>query len=94
MRDTAPPGPAPVGIGAVAGMPNKRGGIQIEGQVEQQQQRYQLAAHPLLADVDFETVQGLFDANMMVEDSAFRDFVGALFKLGDGQPCHSPHGTV
>ena len=74
-RDTAPPGPAPVGIGAVAGTPNKRGGIQIEGRVEQQQQRYQLAAHPLLADVDSETIQGLFDANIMVEDSAFCDLL-------------------
>jgi len=51
--------------------------------VEQQQQRHQAgAAHPLLADVDCESVQAaiqqLFDASIMLEDSAFRDFVGAL----------------
>ena len=36
---TAPPGPAPLGTGAVAGTvtPSKRGGTQIEGQVEEQQ---------------------------------------------------------
>ena len=34
-RGTAPPGPAPLGIGAVAGSLSKRGGTQIEGQVGQ-----------------------------------------------------------
>ena len=83
-RGTAP-GPAPHGTAVVAGTPSKRGGTQIEGQVEQQQQRHQTAAHPLLADVDSESVQAaiqrLFDASVMLEDSAFRDFVGALCKL-------------
>jgi len=63
---TAPPGPAPLGIGTVAGSLSKCGGTQTEGQVEQQQQRHQAAAHPLLADVDSESVQAairrLFDA--------------------------------
>jgi hypothetical protein len=84
-RGTAPPGPAPLGIGAVAGTPSKRGGTQTEGQAEQQQQRHLAAAHPLLADLDSESVQSaiqrLFDASIMLEDSAFRDFVGALCKL-------------
>jgi hypothetical protein len=83
-RGTTSPGPAPPGTGVVAGTPSKRGGTQIEGQ-EQQQQRHQAAAHPLLADVDSESVQvaiqRLFDASVMLEDSAFRDFVGALCKL-------------
>jgi hypothetical protein len=52
--------------------------------VEQQQQRHQAAPHPLLADVDSESVQAsiqrLFDASIMLEDSAFR-FVRALCKL-------------
>ena len=83
-RGTALPGPAPHGTGAVASTPSKRGGAQIEGQVEQQQ-RHQAAAHPLLADLDSESVQAaiqrLFDASIMLDDSAFRDFVGALCKL-------------
>jgi hypothetical protein len=58
----------------------------MEGQVEQQQQGHQAAAHPLLADVDFESVQAairqLFDASIMLEDSAFRGFVDASCKLG------------
>ena len=46
-----------------------------------------MAAHVLLADVDSESVQvaihvqRLFDASTMLEDSAFRDFVGTLCKL-------------
>ena len=85
-RGTAPPGPVPLNTGPVAGTPSKRGGTQIEGQVEQQQQqRHQAAAHPLLADVDPESVQAaiqrLFDASIMLEDSAFHDFVGALCRL-------------
>lgn len=86
-RGTAPPGSAPLNTGAVGGTPSKRGGSHIEGQVEQQQQqqRHQAAAHLLLADVDSESVQAaiqrLFDASVMLEDSAFHDFVGALCKL-------------
>ena len=84
-RGTAPPGPATPVIGAVAATQSKRGGTHIEGQVEQQQQKLQAAAHPLLADVDSESVQAaiqrLFDASIMLEDPAFRDFVGALCKL-------------
>ncbi|KAF9445437.1 hypothetical protein P691DRAFT_805683 [Macrolepiota fuliginosa MF-IS2] len=41
--------------------------------------------HPLLADLDPETIQGgiqrLFDASKNLEDSAFRDFVNALCRL-------------
>ena len=46
-----------LGIGAVAGTPSECGGRQIEGQVERQQQWYQAAARPLLADVNSESVQ-------------------------------------
>ena len=81
----APPGPVPLGIGAVAGTLSKRGGTQIEGQVEQQQPRYHAAAHLQLADLDSESVQAaiqrLFDASIMQGDTMFRDFVGALGKL-------------
>jgi hypothetical protein len=90
-RGTAPPppGPAPLGIGAVTGAPGKRGGTQTEGQVEQQQQRHQATAHLRPADVDSESiqvaVQGLFDASIMLEDSAFHDFVTHILELGDGQ---------
>lgn len=85
-RGTAPPGSAPSSSGTVGGTPSKRGGTQIEGQVEQQQQqRHQAATHLLLTDVDSESVQAaiqrLFDASVMLEDSAFHDFVGALCKL-------------
>jgi len=84
-RGTSPVGPAPLGIGAVAGTPSKRGGTQIEAQAEQQQQRHQAAIHPLLADLDSESVQAaiqrLFDASIMQGDTMFRDFVGALGKL-------------
>ena len=81
-RGTAPPGSAPL---SASGTPSKRG-MQSEGQVEQQQQqRHQAPAHPLLADVDSESVQAaiqrLFDASVMLEDTAFHDFVGALCKL-------------
>ena len=37
---TAPPVLAPLGIGAVAVTPRKRGGTQIEGRVEQEQQKH------------------------------------------------------
>lgn len=87
-RGTAPPGSAPLSAGAVSGTPSKRGmqnEAQVEQQQQQQQQRNQAAAHPLLADVDSESVQAaiqrLFDASVMLEDSAFHDFVGALCKL-------------
>ena len=47
--------------------------------------RHQAAAHLLLVDVDSESVkaaiQRLFGASIMLEDSAFRDFVGATRKL-------------
>jgi hypothetical protein len=84
-RGAAPPGQASLGIGTASGTPSKRDGTQIEGQVEHQQQRHQAAAHPLLADVDSESVQvsiqRLFDPSIMLEESAFHDFVGALCKL-------------
>ena len=82
-RGTTSPGPAPAS--AAVGTSGKRSGTQTEGQVEQQQQRHQAATHPLLADVDSESVQAaiqrLFDASIMLEDGAFRDFVAALCKL-------------
>jgi hypothetical protein len=85
QRGTVLPSLAPLSIGAVGGAPSKHGGIQIEAQAEQQQQRHQAAAQPLLADLDSESVQAaiqrLFDAGIMLEDSAFRDFVGTLRKL-------------
>jgi hypothetical protein len=47
-------------------------------------QRHQAATHPLLANVNSESVQAaiqrLFDASIMLED-VFRDFVGASCKL-------------
>jgi hypothetical protein len=66
----------------------------MEGQVEQQQQGHQAAAaHPLFADVDSESVQAaiqrLFDASITLEDSAFRDFVGALCKLSSKDCQHA-----
>ena len=85
---TAPPGPAPLGIGTVAGSLSKCGGTQTEGQVEQQQQRHQAAAHPPLADVDSESVQAairqLFDASIMLEDPAFCWHIMQV-ELEDGQ---------
>jgi hypothetical protein len=66
-------------------MQSKRGRTQIEGQAEQERQRHQAATHPLLADVNSESVQAaiqrLFDASIMLEDSVFRGFVGASYKL-------------
>ncbi|KAH8990427.1 hypothetical protein EDB86DRAFT_3244911 [Lactarius hatsudake] len=45
----------------------------------------QQAAHPLLADVDSESVQTaiqrLFDSSKVLEDDTFHDFVGVLLKL-------------
>jgi len=79
--------------GATSGTPTKRGGAIVEGlaggvqqQLQQQlQQSRQQAVHPLLADLDPESVQAaiqrLFDASVILEDSAFHDFVGALCKL-------------
>ena len=82
-RGTAPP--APAALGATSGTPVKRGSAQTEGQQQQQHQSRQQAAHPLLADLDSESVQAaiqrLFDASVILEDSAFHDFVGALCKL-------------
>ena len=82
---TSPLGPARFGIGTVAGTPSKHGRTQVEEQVGQQQQRHQAGVHPLLVDADSESVQAamqrLFDASIMLEHSAFRDFVGPLCKL-------------
>ena len=92
-RGTAPPSSAALGpnTGATSGTPSKRGGALAEGQLQlqqqqqQQQQSRQQAAHPLLADLDPESVQAaiqrLFDASVILEDSAFHDFVSALCKL-------------
>jgi hypothetical protein len=80
---TAPPGLAPLDIDAVAGTPSERGGTWIEGQVNSNN-RHQVATHPLLADVDSESVhviQRLLNASIMLEDFAFLEFVGALCKL-------------
>jgi hypothetical protein len=55
---TAPPGLAPLDIDGVAGTPSKRGGTQIEGQVNSNN-RHQVATHPLLADVDSESVHAI-----------------------------------
>jgi hypothetical protein len=70
----------PLASAQLAGTPSKRGGTQIEGQVEQQQQRLRAAAHPLLAEVDSRVcklpIRRLFDASIVPEDSAFRDLVG------------------
>jgi hypothetical protein len=56
-------------------MPSRHGGTQIAGQVEQQQQKHQAAAHPLLADADSESVQAaiqwLFDASIMLRTPRF-----------------------
>jgi len=94
-RGTAPPGSAVLGpsTGVTSGTPSKRGGPPAEGpagggqqhpQYQQQQSRQQ-AAHPLLADLDPDSVQAaiqrLFDASVILEDSAFHDFVSALCKL-------------
>jgi hypothetical protein len=80
-RGTTPLGPAHLGIGAIARTQSKRGGTQIEGQVEHQQQTHLVAAHPLFADVDSESaqpaIQRLFNASIMLEDSYFGD-AGAL----------------
>jgi protein MON2 len=91
-RGTAPPSSATLGpnTGATSGTPIKRGGTLVEGGGQQQlqqlqQQSRQQAVHPLLADLDPESVQAaiqrLFDASVILEDSAFHDFVGALCKL-------------
>ncbi|KAH9953498.1 hypothetical protein BC827DRAFT_1159217 [Russula dissimulans] len=75
---------------AAAAVPRaKRDAAQAEcqvgtGQLQLQQQKRQVA-HPLLADADPESVQAamqrLFDASIMLDDSAFHDFVGALCEL-------------
>jgi len=93
-RGTALPSSATLGpnTGATSGTPTKRGGTIVEGlagggqqQLQQQQQSRQQAVHPLLTDLDPESVQAaiqrLFDASVILEDSAFHDFVGALCKL-------------
>jgi hypothetical protein len=93
-RGTTPSGPAPLNVGPAAGTPSKRmlssaaaASAQAQGHAGagQQQQPRQQAAHPLLVDVDSESVQAaiqrLFDASVMLDDPAFHDFVGALCKL-------------
>ena len=98
-RGTAPPSSATLGphTGATSGTPSKRGALaegqagggqhqlQQQQQQQQQQQSRQQVAHPLLADLDPESVQAaiqrLFDASIILEDSAFHDFVSALCKL-------------
>ena len=87
-RGTAPPGSAVLGpsSGVSSGTPAEglSGGAQQQLQYRQQQSRQQ-AAHPLLADLDPESVQAaiqrLFDASVILEDFAFHDFIGALCKL-------------
>jgi len=79
-----------------SGTPSKRGGALVEGlagggQQQLQQQQLQLrqsrpqTAHPLLVDLDPEGVQAtilwLFDANVILEESVFHDFVGPLCKF-------------
>ena len=66
--------------------PSKRAVAQTDGQHSlQRPPSRQQAAHPLLADLDPESVQAaiqrLFDASKVLEDEAFHDFVGALCKL-------------
>jgi C-terminal region of Mon2 protein len=88
-RGTTQLGSVAASTGGAAGTPSKRGAAQAEGQVgtgqQQLQQHRQHVAHPLLADADPESVQAamqrLFDASVMLDDSAFHDFVDALCKL-------------
>ncbi|KAH9955055.1 hypothetical protein BC827DRAFT_1262095 [Russula dissimulans] len=88
-RGTTQLGSVAASTGGAAGTPSKRGAAQAEGQVgigqQQLQQHRQHVAHPLLADADPESVQAamqrLFDVSIMLDDSAFHDFVGALCKL-------------
>lgn len=76
-------GTAASALSAAGGTSSKRGGAHFEGQTGQQLR--QQAVHPLLVDLDSESVQAaiqrLFDASVMLEDSAFHDFIGALCKL-------------
>ena len=91
-RGTAPPSSAAFGpnTGATSGVSSELGGALAEGlpggrQRPQQQQSGQQAAHLLLADLDPESVpaaiQRLFNTSVVLDDSAFHDFVGALCKL-------------
>jgi len=95
-RGTGLPGSAALGpkTGVTSGTPRKRGGALAEGlaggeqqqlQQQQQQQSRQQTAHPLLADLGAESIQAavqwLFGAGVILEDSAFHDFVGPLCKL-------------
>ncbi|KAH9013194.1 hypothetical protein EDB84DRAFT_1533406 [Lactarius hengduanensis] len=76
-------------VGASGATPGKRVVSQADGQQSlhqlQRPPSRQQAAHPLLADVDSESVQAaiqrLFDSSKVLEDDAFHDFVGALCKL-------------
>ncbi|KAI0276218.1 hypothetical protein BGY98DRAFT_935195 [Russula aff. rugulosa BPL654] len=83
-RGTAPPGPAPLGIGAVTG-----GAATTETLGD---------STSTSCGRRFESVQvavlGLFDASIMLEDSAFHDFVTHILELGDAplpiRAAHSP----
>ncbi len=83
-RGTAPVS-AGLTVGAAATTPAKRVAAQADAQSSQRPPSRQQAAHPLLVDVDSESVQAavqrLFDSSKVLEDEAFHDFVGALCKL-------------
>ncbi|KAF8260132.1 hypothetical protein EI94DRAFT_1749458 [Lactarius quietus] len=70
---------------ATGAPPSKRSTAQTDGHHLPQQQQQRPPAHPLLADLDSESVQAaiqrLFDSSKVLEDEAFHDFVGALCKL-------------
>ncbi|KAF8267460.1 hypothetical protein EI94DRAFT_1730637 [Lactarius quietus] len=70
---------------ATGALPSKRSTAQADGHHLPQQQQQRPPAHPLLADLDSESVQAaiqrLFDSSKVLEDEAFHDFVGALCKL-------------
>ncbi len=88
-RGTSPVSGHGLAVSAAGATPSKRAVAQADGQHSLQQQQRppsrQQAAHPLLADVDSESVQAaiqrLFDSSKVLEDEAFHDFVGALCKL-------------
>jgi hypothetical protein len=86
IRSTAPPFRYPLASAQLLAR-QARVVEQTGAQVEQQRRIRQVAAHPLLVDVDSGSVQAiimiqqLFDANIMLEDSGSHDFVGTLCKL-------------
>ena len=78
-RGTSPPGPAPLGTGAVVGMPSKHDGSRLKQQI-----------HFLLTSIPsacYHVQERLFDASIMLEDSAFRDILSSHYQveLGDGR---------